>query len=408
MSNGEGLPPFITFSTTTTPGGGPQDTNAFGFTEAEALLFWLQFLNPSDPQRQVVQAQIDGVSFPGLPPSTPPGPQTPPPIPIPVPSLFEAAQSQRPLFFLPRGGLSDLTTSGISSLVNSKNPEVARASTLIWGVILRGLVKGIQRVLPKIPKRIPRRTPRIPRRPGPEIPKPRPVRPRRPVRIPRRRERPDFPGPITPFPFPLPLPTRVPTPRPEPRAPIPDAPRSPIRRAQPIPFPFRFPRPVAPAGPAVPVPRPTPPAPVPRPSPEDPEETLEREAEEERQTQRQSQIDPLQFTSVPFFRTVGIPGIPAPSLRPPVRDEDLLDDLTDPERGLLELPQQSPVSQEDLCRACAQTKQRRRKKRRTCQIRRNTVWASGPQKGKLAGSKCARRGPEVSGAASRALRSIGL
>ncbi len=59
-----------------------------------------------------------------------------------------------------------------------------------------------------------------------------------------------------------------------------------------------------------------------------------------------------------------------------------------PRVGFLSLPTPQPVPQEDLCRACATARRRRRRERSKCIQRYNVAWTSGPDKGRLAGSRC--------------------
>jgi hypothetical protein len=51
----------------------------------------------------------------------------------------------------------------------------------------------------------------------------------------------------------------------------------------------------------------------------------------------------------------------------------------------LPLPRTASSPQNDYCKEQARKK---RKKQRECKQRRNVVWASGPLKGRLAGTKC--------------------
>lgn len=67
---------------------------------------------------------------------------------------------------------------------------------------------------------------------------------------------------------------------------------------------------------------------------------------------------------------------------------DLLAPLTPNKPSPLPSPQPQPTvprTQQDLCRDMAR---KQRKKRRKCDQRQNVVWAGGPSKGKIAGSRC--------------------
>lgn len=240
-------------------------------------------------------------------------------------------------------------------------------------------------LLSQLPKR--RTAPRVPRRRR-RIPEPAPRRRRPPT--PRRRRRtvpPIIPG--APAPFPLPTPPRALPPRPGPVSP-PTVPRLP---PQIVPTPRSLPTPSTPIPPAA------------RP-PVGPEATPQP---------RIGQFPPPSATpssppsSVPFIPSIfpfGTPSQPIPRLQPSVRPGTaptvrlVPDSVTPPVPGTPTIPGSrlqpgsrlnvppSAQPNAEQCRACATQSRRRRREKSKCLQRFNVAWTSGPDKGRIAGSRC--------------------
>lgn len=333
---------------------------------------------PSVPVTPVLAAPPSTPFVPPLiPVAPPPTTQIPPVVPIrPATSLASIGLPLRALF----GGESLRSDLALSELLDRGLPPEAET---VWGAIL-GRVFQILRRVPaprRIPRRRPRRTPPEPRRPR----RPRRTRPaREPAperdpfvwpRVPRIPQRPRIPKP-DPKPSPEGVPPARPVTRPQapPQIEIPPFAVPGIGfPTVPVPVPTRFPPPPIPRAPPAPGTR-TQPAPSQEPEP--------------------APAGQLAAVLLPLLLA---------GLSPATGSPFQLRDLTQFQRGRLELPGQTAQPQTELDRACRERARQRRKKRK-CLVRYNVAWTGGPNKGRIAGSRCFRFGKEIRGAARRLTR----
>ena len=239
--------------------------------------------------------------------------------------------------------------------------------------------------------------PAIPRRPIPRKPRrtppPKPTRPRRPVRRPNRPPRgvPPFkpPAPFELDPFPRPTPPIVnprppipvirplPLPRTLPPVPAPIIPgvnnpaaepvlTPPLRRGGDFGHPVEI---ISPLPPFKSPPQPSPPPAVPGAPPQGMPKPAPR-------------TNPFRFPFSDLSRLLRTRSSPSPSS--PAAP------LTPIQPSGLPLTRFSAQPQPNLDPCRAQRNRRRKKKKKKCVKRYNLVWAGGPKKGKLAGSKCFR------------------